>query len=346
MSTQERETLDDTRRKARVNRIKKGIIGVLTFWMIFSLVAIIVLSVLAVSLTHRLNRLEKTILDGTAATSVSAKTKPDGEDAPADSGDKKTDEQSTENVGNPEEPSESVSDTESDSDEAVNMATMGIDSPENMAGAEDTHQVYLTFDGGPDENTDAILDVLKQYNVKATFFVSGDESSEMQAVYRRIVADGHTLGMRSYSNQYSEIYESEEAFQADFQKISDYLFKVTGLRSQYYRFLGGSGNEISNVEMSSLVHILNENDVTYFDWNVTADDLAADSTVEDVVSSVTKGVEKYKTSVVLLHEGTDRDITVEALGPLIEALQEMQAEILPIDDSTTVIQYIKADGVN
>ena len=55
-------------------------------------------------------------------------------------------------------------------------------------------------------------------------------------------------------------------------------------------------------------------------------------------------VSKYKTSVVLLHDSEDRSTTVEAVGPLIEALQDMDAEILPIDEDTQVIQYVKADS--
>ena len=63
------------------------------------------------------------------------------------------------------------------------------------------------------------------------------------------------------------------------------------------------------------------------------------------MNNVTEGVKNYKTSVVLLHDGADKATTVEALGPLIEALQKMDASILPIDDKTKVIQYIKADSV-
>ena len=78
---------------------------------------------------------------------------------------------------------------------------------------------------------------------------------------------------------------------------------------------------------------------------MSAGDAAADYSVEDIVLNVTEGVSKYKTSVVLLHDGEDKSTTVEALGPLIEALLEMDAQILPIDENTKVIQYIKAESV-
>lgn len=77
---------------------------------------------------------------------------------------------------------------------------------------------------------------MDKYGVKATFFVVGDDSKDMQEVYKRIVKDGHTLGMHSFSNKYSTIYASTEAFEQDFDKISSYLKDVTGVNSLYYRF--------------------------------------------------------------------------------------------------------------
>ena len=60
---------------------------------------------------------------------------------------------------------------------------------------------------------------------------------------------------------------------------------------------------------------------------------------------MTGDVVKYKTSVVLLQDAVDKSATVEALGSLIEALRGMDAEILPIDEDTQAIQYVKADGI-
>jgi peptidoglycan/xylan/chitin deacetylase (PgdA/CDA1 family) len=151
--------------------------------------------------------------------------------------------------------------------------------------------------------------------------------------------------MHSYSNQYSTIYASADAFYEDYVEISQYLYDITGVRSGYYRFLGGSGNEISNVNMAELVHILNQNDIVFYDWNVSAGDAAADCTAESVVANVLEGVSQYKTSVVLLHDDEDKSTTVEALWSLIPSLTDTGAELLPIDENTNTIQYMKADSV-
>lgn len=285
--------------------------------MIASLVAIIILSATVVHLNGKVNRLSESVQSSQKIVM------------------KETD---TESVNS------NITDTQLEENRYENVQT-GIDSADNKAEAGDTHKVYLTFDSIPGENTDKILDVLKQYQVKATFFVTGDKSDEAKAVYKRIVKEGHTLGMHSFCNQYSTIYASTEAFEKDYNKLSAYLKKVTGEDSLYYRFPGGSSNQISNVNMAEFVHVLNEKNISYFDWNVSAGDTSGDYTVDDIVNNVTDGIENYKTSVVLLHDGEDKATTVEALGPLIEALQKMDASILPIDENTKVIQYIKADSV-
>lgn len=158
--------------------------------------------------------------------------------------------------------------------------------------------------------------------------------------------EGHTLGMNSYSNQYSVIYQSEDAFEQDYMTLKNFLKQTTGVDSLYYRFPGGSSNLISNVPMDYFIHYLNTQGIIYYDWNVSAGDGASTAyTSEEIVENVTDDVVKYKTSVVLLHDGTDKSATVEALGPLIEALEGMGAQILPIDEDTQVIQYVKADTV-
>jgi peptidoglycan/xylan/chitin deacetylase (PgdA/CDA1 family) len=319
VDTTEKDALEQQRlRRQRVNRMKNGIVLTISLWMILSLLAIIILSVQVIRLNNRLERLEirnTIVTDTDTDTETQASTELEPE----------------------------VQETDSGID--LSHVVTGIDTEDNMAGPEDSHQVYLTFDCVPGANTQAILDVLAAYDVKATFFVSAVDSDEAREACRRIVEEGHTLGMHSYSNQYSTIYASTDAFYEDYEAISQYLYDATGVRSSYYRFLGGSGNEISNVNMAELVHILNGEGITFYDWNVSAGDAAADCTADQVVANVLEGVSQYKTSVVLLHDDEDKSTTADALWNLIPGLRDMGAEILPIDENTNTIQYIKADSV-
>ena len=323
MQDKEAEALrNQRRRRKRIGRIKSAIVVIIAGWIVISMVLIVCLFIKVSWMERSLNsyiQLQNRI-DATDTAEPSA----DG------SGDESVDGSSTE-----------VSEEMNYAAPPVTMVT----DEDNLATTEDIHKVYLTFDDGPSENTNAILDILAEHDVKATFFVVGKEDDESKEAYQRIVNEGHTLGMHSYSNKYSVIYQSRDAFVSDYQKLHDYLLEVTGVDSKYYRFPGGSSNQISNVPMADLIAYLDEQNVVYYDWNVTSGDAAtAAFSAEEIVEKVSEDVVKYKTSVVLLHDADDKQATVEALDPLIEALEAMNAEILPIDDDTQAIQYVRIDS--
>ena len=152
--------------------------------------------------------------------------------------------------------------------------------------------------------------------------------------------------MHSYTHKYKVLYESLESFVEDFSKIQNYLYKVTGKECLYYRFPGGSSNHVSNTDMSEFISYLNEQGITYFDWNVSSGDATSQAyTPEELVQNVMTDVVKYKTSIVLMHDAETKTSTVQALEPMIQTLQSMGVEILPIDESTTVVQHIAATSV-
>ena len=204
--------------------------------------------------------------------------------------------------------------------------------------------MYLTFDDGPSSNTDDILDILAAYDVKATFFVVGKEGEWAEKAYRRIVAEGHTLGMHSYTHEYSTVYASEEAFTEDLNRLRDYLREVTGVECAYYRFPGGSSNRVSDMDMHVLIDCLYEQEITYFDWNVSSQD--ASNPVPDadtILQNCLEGIAKHHgTVVVLMHDAASKGSTVEVLPALIEAVQAMEdTELLPITEDTVPVQHIK-----
>ncbi len=234
-----------------------------------------------------------------------------------------------------------VEDVDEMVDDSVLDDVYKVDDVDNIAEEGDIPKVYLTFDDGPSENTDRILDILDDYNVKATFFVVGQDTEEYGDAYRRIVDEGHTIGMHSYSHNYSKIYASEEAFANDYNQIHDLILDTTGVDAKYYRFPGGSSNSVSNVSKSVLINYLTDKGAVYYDWNVASGDATSQAfTSEQLVDNVLKDVVKYKSSVVLLHDASNKNATVEALPALIESLQEQGAMILPITDETTIIHHV------
>lgn len=211
----------------------------------------------------------------------------------------------------------------------------------NLANPNDTLKVYLTFDDGPSKNTSRILDILDDYGVKATFFVNGRKGDKATAMYKRIVKEGHTIGMHSYSHKYEDVYASLSSFKNDYQRIHDLIQKKTGVDCKLYRFPGGSSNKVSGQDMTYFIDFLNKNNIKYFDWNISSGDATSKAyTSDELIENVMNDVVKYKTSVVLLHDAADKDKTVEALPKLIESLQSKGAIIIPISDDTDLIQHV------
>lgn len=205
------------------------------------------------------------------------------------------------------------------------------------------HRVYLTFDDGPSANTDEILDILAEYDVKATFFVVGKEDEKSKAAIERIVAEGHTLGMHSYSHKYSDLYSSKESFVEDFEKQRSVLQELTGESCRFYRFPGGSSNTVSKVDMSELASYLKEQGVSYFDWNISSGDASRERlSVDTLVKNSTQDIERYSDAVILLHDSAEKKSTVEALPQIIEKIQGMEdTVILPISNDTKPIRHLE-----
>lgn len=201
-------------------------------------------------------------------------------------------------------------------------------------------KVYLTFDDGPGVQTEKILNILKKQKVKATFFVTGKEGAEAKKLYRRIVAEGHTLGMHSYSHIYDTIYESKKAFQKDFEKLYEYLHDVTGVYPELYRFPGGSSIQSIELPIQTFVDVLEEKDVQYLDWNIISPDINDLSvTKKQMVNSIIQGVAQYNTSVVLMYDVADKPMTVKALPSIIKELKAENYELLPAGKEMTLIQH-------
>lgn len=212
-------------------------------------------------------------------------------------------------------------------------------STEDLNRDEWPRRVYLTFDDGPSSNTSRILDILREYDVKANFFCVGAQTEELRGMYRRILDEGHVLGMHSYSHKYSEIYSSVPAFTDDLDKITLLMYEETGICPKYYRFPAGSDNDVSSVDMDTLVPVLESRGLKYFDWNVASGDATNPMLPkEKIIENVLGSIDKYEEAMILFHDLGNKISTVEALPNIIEALKERHIPIVLIDDTTTQIK--------
>lgn len=168
--------------------------------------------------------------------------------------------------------------------------------------APDGKVIYLTFDDGPSKHTQQLLDILEQYNAKATFFVVNTGYSKTM---KAIVDAGHAIGMHSVTHDYNEIYASEEAFFNDLYKMQGIIEKATGVKSTLMRFPGGSSNKVSKFNpgiMTKLTKAVTDQGFQYFDWNVSSGDAGETKDTDRIVSNVINGIGQKKYAVVLQHD--------------------------------------------
>ena len=204
--------------------------------------------------------------------------------------------------------------------------------------------VYLTFDDGPSDNTDRILEILKQYDVKATFFVSAQYGTKEERAQRlrSILEQGHTLGLHTYSHNYEKIYASMDSYLSDLNKINEEVYAATGYQATLIRFPGGSKSQHNEHICGELTAEVTRRGYTYHDWAVSCGDAEGKNlSAQDEIRETADECEKRNKSVVLFHDTPSQDATVEALSGLIEELRDKGYELRALDNSIRPFQFVK-----
>lgn len=199
--------------------------------------------------------------------------------------------------------------------------------------------IYLTFDDGPSNYTEDILNTLDKYDVKATFFVTCSASLDKYA--KKIIEKGHTLGLHTCTHRYNTIYSSEENYFNDLNSISNKVEELTGYKSKYIRFPGGSSNTISRFNkgiMTRLTQKVTEDEYKYYDWNIDSGD-AAGADKEGVYNNVISALKNhnYSTNMVLMHD--IKVSTKDALDGIIKDALDMGYTFSNINDYTSEVHH-------
>lgn len=199
--------------------------------------------------------------------------------------------------------------------------------------------VYLTFDDGPSENTGKILDILEKYNAKATFFITG-ASEEHRPLIKKAYESGHTIGLHTYSHNYSEVYSTEEAYFADLEKIGKVAEEQIGFVPCFIRFPGGASNLVSAKYnkgiMTRLTAAVQEKGYQYYDWNVDSGDGSGCGKDQILANAMT---DRFSHPMILFHDSESKDATVEALPQIIEYYENLGYELRAIDRESFVSQH-------
>ena len=203
--------------------------------------------------------------------------------------------------------------------------------------------IYLTFDDGPSSTiTSKLLDILKEKNVKATFFVI-NHSSNLDYLIKREYDEGHTVALHSYSHNYANVYSSVDSYFNDLNQISDKVEKITGMKSNIIRFPGGGSNTVSRNYSIGIMSILTKEVLNrgyhYFDWNVSSNDAGGAKTSEEVYNNVVKNLSKNRANVVLMHDFENNYKTLNAISDIIDYGKANGYQFLAIDMSTAMVRH-------
>ena len=214
---------------------------------------------------------------------------------------------------------------------------------EYAATARITNTAYLTFNGGPSERTDELLALLAEQGVKATFFVSGNVTNDPQydARLRAIVEGGHTLGMGSWSSDYSAVYSSVESYLADMYALYQYIETATGMKPTVFRFIGGSINSYDAGLYHELIAEMIRRGFVPYDWNLSADGGAGGTQLssEELVLRVNDALAGLDRAILLLHDEASRTTTLESVPGIIECLHQHGFTLAALDPSVKPVLF-------
>lgn len=202
----------------------------------------------------------------------------------------------------------------------------------------DLKVAFLTFDDGPNEYSNEVLDLLNQYGVKGTFFTNGKTGEEAENIYRRIVNEGHVLANHTYSHNY-DYYNNQDLFLSDIERLNTYLTEVTGVEPlKVFRFPGGSTNT-----NQANVNLVVANGYSFFDWTSSAGDgggvpLDASQTWSKIITET----QDQNIAVILTHAESPGSVgTRGALPGVIEELTSQGYTFLTLDPAYHFAQFIE-----
>ena len=196
--------------------------------------------------------------------------------------------------------------------------------------------VYLTINTGLNANTRRVLEILDQYGIKATFFVSGTSDSEALSIMKEIVSRGHAIGLYSYSGSYTDIYRTVSSYLDDFKQIHDLVYDTTGVKAEIFRFPGGSINAYDHALYRELIAEMLRRNFVFFDWGVSAQG-AADA--NDGAQRILDAMGAASRGFVLIEDAAGCEAQVEALPAAIEGLVARGYEFQPLTASVKPVIF-------
>ena len=175
--------------------------------------------------------------------------------------------------------------------------------------------------------------------MKATFFVTGQTSEEAQALMRRIVDEGHTIAVHTYSHQYKKIYASVQAYLDDFNKIYTYIHEVTGVYPQIFRFPGGSNTGYNRRIRAQLIAEMDRRGFVHYDWNALNGDAEGKPYTEEEMKEYALRQVGVSHVIMLMHDAPAKTKTVACLPDIIAAYRDAGYAFAPLRPEIKAVTF-------
>lgn len=183
---------------------------------------------------------------------------------------------------------------------------------------------YLTFDDGPTSKvTPKILDILKDYQIKATFFILGSNAEQYPELIKRIHEEGHTIANHGYSHNNAKLYASKEAFLEEIHKTDKIIGDILGIENyscHIFRFPNGSTSNAYKQKKQEAIKWLEEIGYDYIDWNALNKDSERKYSNQVLIENLKETAQGKGTLVVLMHDTGDVNNTYDILADSINYL--------------------------
>lgn len=215
----------------------------------------------------------------------------------------------------------------------IRVPNSSIDTQSKVVTADTERKiVYLTFDDGPSTVvTNKILDVLKEQNIKATFFVVGNKIQGREEILKRIYNEGHTIGLHTYTHKYRQIYSSESAFIEEMDKTAEEIKRVINIDPKAIRFPSGSKKHLS----FSLLEKLHERNYKIYDWNLSlSDGIDYNTPATKLYQEATTKCINPNRIFLLAHCDQPNKNTCDALPSIIKHYKNLGYEFQSINNDT------------
>lgn len=209
----------------------------------------------------------------------------------------------------------------------VNQRALGY----SVLSKNDKKVIYLTFDDGPSVLTNRVLDILIKNDVKATFFLIGNQIKDEETVVKRIYNEGHSIGLHTYTHIYEKIYPSRKKFILEMLKSQNEINLLIGIRPTIIRFPFGSRKHLTKAFLEQL-HSYN---FKIYDWNVAmSDGMDYKTPAYKLYREATKTTITEQPIILLMHCEYMHKNTCKVLSSVIKFYKDNGYEFKIINDET------------